>query len=160
MTPATAPGISVARQTVNFVRHFFEMCIPMCVGGFVLYFLAFTWLPDLAGWGSLRERFPEASLFVIALVLSAPMTAWMIFRGMPWRPTLEMAVVPFVLALLIVPLASIGTLSSGWLLIRWGELCGLSCVGMFGVMLFRLDLYTGRSGHHAMHTMDASEPGP
>jgi hypothetical protein len=31
---------------------------------------------------------------------------------------------------------------------------------MFGVMLFRLDLYTGRSGHHAMHNMDAPEPGP
>jgi hypothetical protein len=79
MTTATVPGISVARQTLNFVRHFFEMCIPMCVGGFVLYLLAFTWLPDVVGWGSLRDRFPEASLILIALFLSAPMTAWMAF---------------------------------------------------------------------------------
>lgn len=156
MTTATAPGISVARQTVNFVRHFFEMCIPMCVGGFVLYFLAFTWLPDVAGWGDLRDRFPEASLFAIALFLAAPMTAWMVFRGMPWRPTLEMAVVPFVLALAIIALARVGALPMSWLQIRWGELCGLSCVGMFGVMLFRLDLYTGRSGHHAMHAVQTS----
>ncbi|HSI98832.1 MAG TPA: hypothetical protein VLA59_00430, partial [Patescibacteria group bacterium] len=75
MTTVTAPGIGVGRQTLNFVRHFFEMCIPMCVGGFLLYFLAFSWLPVLAGWGSLREQFPEASLLLVALFLSAPMTA-------------------------------------------------------------------------------------
>lgn len=151
MATVTATGIGVRRQTLNFVRHFFEMCIPMCAGGFVLYFLAFTWVPAVAGWGSLREQFPEVSLLLIALLLSTPMTAWMVFRGMPWRPTLEMAVVPFAIALLAITLAGVGTLSSSWLQIRWGELCGLSCVGMFGVMLFRLDLYTGRSGHHAMH---------
>ena len=58
MTTVTAPGIGVGRQTLNFVRHFFEMCIPMCVGGFLLYFLAFSWLPDLAGWGSPPRAVP------------------------------------------------------------------------------------------------------
>ena len=34
-----------------------------------------------------------------------------------------------------------------------GEFCGLSCVAMLGVMILRLDLYTGRTGHHMAHAV-------
>jgi hypothetical protein len=73
----------------------------------------------------------------------------MLVRGMPARPTLEMAAVPLVLAVFVVALVNLDVVPLAWLQMRWGELCGLSCIGMFGVMLFRLDLYTGRSPHHA-----------
>ena len=58
-----------------------------------------------------------------------PMAAWMRFRDMKWRPILEM---------------------SGAAI---GRFCGFACVAMVVPMLFRLDLYTGRTSHfgHAHH---------
>jgi hypothetical protein len=60
-------------------------------------------------------------LLVIAFNYALPMAAWMRFRGMAWRPTLEV---------------------SGLL-----GFCGPAWVVMVIVMLFRLDLCTGRTGH-------------
>jgi len=65
---------------------------------------------------------PRLALLVIAFNYALPMAAWMRFRGMAWRPTLEMS----------------GVLG----------FCGPACVVMVIVILFRLDLYTGRMGHH------------
>ena len=156
MATAVRTQLGFGRQSRNFVRHFFEMCISMCVGGFLLYYLVFTAIPEAGGWGDLRARFPEAALLLIALLLAAPMSAWMLVRGMPWRPTVEMAVVPLVLAIIVIVLSRSGVLPTSWLQMRWGELCGLSCIGMFAVMLLRLGLYTGRSGQHARHSVVAS----
>jgi hypothetical protein len=40
--------------------------------------------------------------------------------------------------------------------ITFGSFCAIACVGMFVVMLPRLDLYTGRSGHHMAHKAHAA----
>jgi hypothetical protein len=120
----------------------------MCVGGYGLYLLIFTGLPVLIGGPNLREQVPELSLIVIAILLTLPMAAWMLFRGMEWRPTLEMSAVAFALAIALIGLAWLGVPSESTLQVKFGSFCGLACVGMFGVMLFRLDLYTGRTGHH------------
>ena len=44
----------------------------------------------LLGYGDLREA-PELALLVLAFNSVLPMAAWMRFRGMAWRPTLEMS---------------------------------------------------------------------
>jgi hypothetical protein len=39
---------------------------------------------------------------------------------------------------------------------RPAKACGPACVAMFGAMLFRLDLYTGRAGHHVARAAHAT----
>ena len=153
MAAVASARLGVARQSWNFARHFLEMCISMCAPGALLYLLVFTGIPAIFATGDLRAQAPELSLVIIAILVTAPMTAWMVFRGMTWRPTLEMSAVPMVLAIAIVGLTWTGVLAGTIVQIRFGQFCGLACIGMLGVMLFRLDLYTGRTGHHQTHAM-------
>jgi hypothetical protein len=76
--------------------------------------------------------------------MTAPMTAWMLFRGMPRRPTAEMSAV--------MPALAIVLLALGWLaIVPKGELAlsehGLMMPAMLVPMFFRLDLYSGRARH-------------
>jgi hypothetical protein len=150
---------SLGRQGWNFARHFLEMCIAMCVGGAALALVAFTVAPALIGNPNLRESYPELSLLLIAVILTLPMAAWMRIRGMAWRPILEMSAVPFGLAILLIGFVLVGLAPVSTLQIEFGRFCGVACAGMFVVMLFRLDMYTGRAGHgmgHAGHAAQAS----
>lgn len=151
MATSATTQLGIRRQSWNFVRHFLEMCVSMCIGGAALNYLVFSGIPALTGGPNPREQLPELSLIIIALLLTAPMTAWMLLRGMPWRPTLEMAAVAFGLAFGFIGLVWTGFVAESALQITFGRFCGLTCIGMFLVMLFRLDLYTGRSGQHARH---------
>ena len=151
METTSLPAIGIGRQTWNFARHFLEMCVSMCIGGAILSLVVFAGIPAATGGGNLRELYPEFSLFAIAVLLTVPMAAWMTFRGMAWRPTLEMSVVPIGFAVLLIGIAWTGWTPTSTLQIEFGAFCGIACVGMFVVMLSRLDLYTGRSGHHMSH---------
>jgi hypothetical protein len=80
---------------------------------------------------------------VVTVNMTAPMVAWMRFRGMARRPTAEMAAAMVILAVLI--------LLAGWTgLVAMETLPwlahGLMMPAMLVPMLLRLDLYTG----HAM----------
>jgi hypothetical protein len=159
MNAVATTGPTLARQTWNFARHFLEMCVAMCVGGAILALLVFAAIPTVFGSPNLREQFPELSLLAIAVILTVPMAAWMQFRGMAWRPIVEMSLVPIGLATVWIGAVWTGLVSSSTLQVEFGRFCGISCVGMFVVMLFRLDLYTGRTGHHmtpAAHPAHAS----
>jgi hypothetical protein len=149
--------LTVRRQTWNFARHFLEMCVAMCAGGAILALLIFGAGPTLFGGPNLREQFPELSLLTIAVILTLPMAAWMRFRGMEWRPIVEVSVVPIGLAIVWIGAAGSGLVPSNTLQVEFGQFCGISCVGMFVVMLFRLDLYTGRTGHHMAHAIHAAQ---
>ena len=131
----------------------------MCVGGAALALVAFAVVPTLIGDPNLRESYPELSLLLIAVILTLPMAAWMRFRGMAWRPILEMSTVPFGLAILLIGSVSVGFAPVSALQIEFGSFCGVTCAGMFVVMLFRLGMYTGRTGDsmsHAGHAAQAS----
>jgi hypothetical protein len=149
--------LSLGRQTWNFARHFLEMCVSMCAGGAILSVIVFG-IPALAGAPDLRERFPELGLILIAMLLTLPMAAWMRFRGMEWRPVVEMSAVPIALAILLIGGVWAGFAPDSTLQTTFGTFCGISCVGMFVVMLFRLDLYTGRTGHHMADATSAAHP--
>jgi hypothetical protein len=141
------PPSSLA-QVGHFVWHFVQMCLAMCVGGSILNVLVF-WAAAQIGYPDLRQQFPELSLLVIAFNYSLPMAAWMRFRGMEWRPNLEMSGATIGLAILLIGLAWLGIVPKSSLLQWQIGFCGLACPIMVVVMLFRLDLYAGRTGHHA-----------
>jgi hypothetical protein len=134
-------------QVWHFLLHFVQMCVVMCVGGSILTVLVF-WAAALIGYPDLRQQFPELSLLVIAFNYSLPMAAWMRFRGMEWRPTLEMSGATIGLGILLIGIAWLGIVPKSSLLQWQLGFCGLACPVMLVVMLFRLDLYTGRKGHH------------
>ena len=139
------------QQFLMFARHYAEMCVSMCAAGVPLTLVVLAGASTFAGY-DVRERFPELGLLLVALTLTLPMTAWMLFRHMALRPTLEMAAAAFAIALALIAGVWANVAGPASLAIKVGEFCGLSCVAMLVVMLTRLDLYTGRAGHHAGHT--------
>lgn len=137
-------GVSRFRQAGHFVRHFFEMCIPMCVG-FALGDLIYFWAAGLFGYSEPFKQLPELSVLVVTFAMTAPMTAWMLFRGMSRRAVAEMSAVMPVLGVALLALGWAGTVERSSLALLEH---GLMMPAMLVPMLFRLDLYTGR-GHHA-----------
>jgi hypothetical protein len=141
------PTISRRKQTAHFVWHFFEMCAPMCIG-FAVGDLVYFWAAEQQGYSEPFRQLPELSVLVVTLTMTAPMTAWMLFRGMPRRATTEMSAVMPVLAIVLLAL--------GWLaIVPTADLAllehGLMMPAMLVPMFFRLDLYTGRAGHTGHH---------
>lgn len=141
-----APTLSRRRQVGHFVVHYFEMCLPMCIG-FALGDLVFFWAAGRFGYSHPFTQLPELSVLVVTFTMTAPMAAWMLFRGMPRRPRAEMSAAMPILALVLLVL--------GWLaLLPKGDLAllehGLMMPVMLIPMLLRMDVYTGRAGH-TMH---------
>ncbi|HEX6292891.1 MAG TPA: hypothetical protein VFZ66_27155 [Herpetosiphonaceae bacterium] len=143
-----AHPVSGVAQVGHFFRHFLEMCVTMCAGGILLNLLV-LWTAAQIGYPHLRHQFPEVALLIVAFNYALPMVAWMRFRGMAWRPNLEMAGATFGAWVLLVGGAWLGMLPRSGLGDWWLHFCTLACPLMFVIMLFRLDLYTGRAGHHA-----------
>jgi hypothetical protein len=135
------------RQTAHFVLHFAEMCVPMCIG-FAVGDLVYFWAAEQQGYSEPFRQLPELSVLVVTVTMTAPMTAWMLFRGMPRRATAEMSAAMPVLAIVLLAL--------GWLaVVPMGGLAlvehGLMMPAMLIPMFFRLDVYTGRAGHILYH---------
>jgi hypothetical protein len=145
VTPASTTRRS--RRTAHFLRHYFEMCAPMCIG-FAVGDLIYFWAAEQQGYSEPFRQLPELSVLAVTLTMTAPMAAWMLFRGMPRRATAEMSAV--------MPLLAIVLLALGWLaIVPESDLVllehGLMLPAMLVPMVFRLDLYTGRSGGHDPH---------
>ncbi|HEY7794761.1 MAG TPA: hypothetical protein VIA10_12210 [Gaiellaceae bacterium] len=131
------------RQGGWFVVHFFEMCLPMCVG-FAIGDLVYLWLAGRAGYAAPFAELPELSVLVVTAAMTAPMAAWMLFRGMPRRQTAEMSAALPVVAVVLLVLGWAGLLARQDLALLEH---GLMMPVMLVPMLLRLDCYTGRHAH-------------
>ena len=157
MVAVATPTIGLDTQIWNFGRHFAEMCIiGMCVGGSILY-AAFFWAAGALGYPNLRDEAPQLAVLATAVIYALPMAAWMLFRGMDRRSTLEMSLATIAVGGILIGAAALGIMTdaelSGWAGARF---CGPACVAMIAVMLIQRDMYTGRSGHHmALHPQAA-----
>jgi hypothetical protein len=138
---------SVLQPVGRFAMHFFEMCMVMCLGAISLSLLVFG-AAALLGYTDLPQRAPELTVLIIAINLSLPMAAWMRFRGMAWRPTLEMSGSTMVAGLLLIAAYWLGIIAQSSLM---GLQTGLlACPLMLAVMLVRFPLYsTSHKRHHA-----------
>jgi hypothetical protein len=143
--------LSFGRQVWHFARHYLEMCAAMCIGGVILNTLVFVVGPSLLGYPDLRQQYPGAALVVSAFLFTLPMAAWMRVRGMAWRPTLEMSGATVGAAIVVVALSGVGVVSQSSLHAWLEASCAPWCVVMFVAMLFRLPLYTGRTGDQMGH---------
>ena len=153
-TDALVPPLSRRSQVGHFFLHYFEMCAPMCIGfaiGDLLYFS----IAGLFGYSDPFGDLPVLSVVVVTFTMTAPMTAWMLFRGMPRRATIEMSATMPVLAVVL--------LVFGWLcFVPMGDLAllehGLMMPAMLVPMFFRLDLYTSRQSVHQSPARGVEDP--
>ena len=142
---ATRPARS-GRSSWRFARHFLEMCAAMCIGGFILNGLVRgrTGAVGVSGPAPGGSRAGAAGAGRQLCAADGRLDA---LRGMAWRPTLECR--EQWLGWRSSWSAWTGStlseqpLSRGWVL----GFCGPACVVMIIMMLFRLDLYTGRTDH-------------
>jgi hypothetical protein len=137
--------VTTAHQIWNFVRHYLEMCIAMCVGigvGDAIYFA----IAGAAGYSDPFGQLPVLSLAVVTFSMTAPMVAWMRFRGMDWRLINEMTAAMIILAGLVLAAGLVGLVPMGQLALFEHA---LMMPFMLVPMLLRADQYTGRSGHMA-----------
>jgi hypothetical protein len=141
------PGIG--RQAWNFAQHFLEMCVSMCVVGTPVVLLLFVAGPGAIGYPDPRLQFPELSLLTIAVIYALPMVAWVRYRGMEWRPIVDMGGATIAVGVVLVALAWAGVLSDAGLRdYASPKFCGPACAVMFLAMLPRIGMYAGRTGHH------------
>jgi hypothetical protein len=142
-----APGRSLAaagRPIGRFALHVAEMCLVMCGGGIILSVAFFEGAVAL-GYDDLPTTAPALSVLVIAINLSVPMAVWMRYRGMGWRPTLEMTIPTKATGLLLIAAYWLDLLAADRLI----EIeTGLACPVMLAVMLLRFPLY---SAPHPAH---------
>jgi hypothetical protein len=144
METALAPSVSLRGQVGRFVLHYFEMCIPMCIG-FAVGDLAYFSAADLFGYSEPFRELPMLSVLVVTFTMTAPMTAWMLYRAMPRRAIWEMTATMPILALVLLMVAWLGVVPMGDLALLEH---GLMMPVMLAPMLIHLDLYTGHL-HHA-----------
>jgi hypothetical protein len=143
MDTAVTPSASRRRRIGHFVLHYFEMCVPMCIG-FAVGDLVYFWAAGLFGYSEPFSDLPVLSVLVVTFSMTAPMAAWMLYRGMPRRATAEMSAT--------MPALAVVLLVFGWLgLVPMEDLAllehGLMMPVMLIPMLFRLDLYAGHMTH-------------
>jgi hypothetical protein len=128
-------------KAFHFIRHYVEMVVAMFAGMFVLGGAAVLLLG--LDTTALYDDTPELALTGMALTMTIPMVAWMRHRGHAWRSSWEMTASMFVPTFLAIALVSAGVLEDGH------AAMGIQHVIMFpamlGVMLLRLDEYTGHA---------------
>jgi len=98
------------------------------------------------------QTYPDLSVLIVTASMTAPMTAWMLYRGMPRRAIAEMSAVMPIVAIVLVGLSWLGVLPKDELALLEH---GLMMPAMLIPMLLRLDLYTGRVGN-TMHVRHAA----
>ena len=125
----------------NFARHYVEMVVVM-VGGMVVLGAPAGWLMGAFGtsWSQLS---PAMMVLVMAVTMTAPMVAWMRFRGHAWRPTAEMAASMLLPAFAAMALAWTVVTAVGTLMVV--EHAAM-LAAMLVAMLVRRDEYMG--AHH------------
>jgi hypothetical protein len=126
----------------HFLLHYFEMCLPMCVG-FAVGDLAYFGIADAFGYREPFRQLPELSVVVVTFTMTAPMVAWMLRRGMHRRAIVEMSAAMPILALVLLVGGSLGLVARTELALLEH---GLMMPVMLVPMLIRLDVYTGRLG--------------
>jgi hypothetical protein len=136
------PIAGSVKPAARFGLHVMQMCVAMCIS---LGVLAALFLGAAAVFGFSTEAWedaPAVSVLVVSIVLAASMVVWMRLMRMDWRPTLEMAGTAIGAGAVVLAGYWSGVLPLEGLLTR---VCGVACLAMIGVMLFRIRLY---SGHH------------
>lgn len=121
----------VERDPSPFRRHVFQMLGVMMVG-MVASAAIFLTIVGMQ-WDEATRRHPVASLLVIAFGMTVPMTAWMLYRGMGRRNSIEMAAAMAIPVIPFLCLVWFDVTSSA----QCAPYCLVSIVAMLALMRYR-----------------------
>lgn len=120
-----------------FWRHVMQMLAVMMAGMFVGAAVLVT-LVDAKTWDEVTTQYGTQALVVMAVGMTVPMTAWMLYRGMGRKNAYEMAAV---MVLPVVPL-----LCLYWFDVtesaQCGAYCAVSVAAMLALMFYRRGQYS------------------
>jgi hypothetical protein len=115
-----------------FWRHFLQMLAVMMagmlVGGAILLSVV-----GLKTWDEVTTQYGTQALIVMAVSMTVPMAAWMLYRGMGWKNTYEMAAVMAIPVIPFLCLVWFGVTPSA----QCGPYCAVTVVAMLALMFFR-----------------------
>jgi len=128
----------------HFIRHYLEMLVAMFLG------MAVLGTPALGAAGvssvELRSDAPAVLLLGMGITMTAPMVAWMRYRGHGWAASNEMA------ASMLIPTAAVIALLGVGLVADVGTLLAIEHVvmlpSMLVAMLLRRDEYSHGTHRH------------
>jgi hypothetical protein len=137
---------SLTSPLPRFARHYLEMVIAMVLGMAVLGLPA-GWALSAVGtsWSGLNDDAPALMLLGMAVTMTAPMVAWMRYRGHGWQANAEMSGAMFVPTFAVIALLGAGLVTDIGTLLIVEHVAMLSA--MLAAMLLRPAEYT--CGAHA-----------
>jgi hypothetical protein len=121
------------------------MAVGMLVAGAV-----FLSVVGLKTWDEVTSQYPTQALLAMAAGMSIAMVAWMLFRGMGWKNSYEMAAAMIVPVVPFLFLVWFGITESA----QCAAYCAVTLVAMYGLMRYRRAEY-GMHDHHGAHVMGA-----
>jgi hypothetical protein len=120
-----------------FWRHFVQMLAVM-MGGMIVSAAVLLTVVGLKTWEEVTTQYGTQALIVMAVGMTVPMAAWMLYRGMGWKNTYEMAAV---MAIPVIPF-----LCLVWFDVTRSAQCGAYCavtiVAMLALMFYRRREYS------------------
>jgi len=125
------------RHVSPFWRHFLEMLAVMAVG-MIATGAIFLAIVGLNTWEEVTTQYATQSLLAMAAGMTVPMVAWMMYRGMGWRISYEMASVMLVPVIPFLCFVWFGVTESA----MCGAYCALTVVAMLVLMRFRRSVYS------------------
>jgi hypothetical protein len=139
------------RPASHFARHYAEMLVAMFVGMAALGMPASMALSE-AGVSSseLSNDAPALLLLGMAVTMTAPMVAWMRYRGHGWPASNEMAASMFIPTFGVIALLAAGVVTDAGALLMIEHVVMLP--SMLAAMLLRRDEYS-----HAAHGNASAE---
>lgn len=140
--PASVRPGGRTRHLSPFWRHFVQMLAVMGAGMITTGFIIVR-VGGSPSWDAATIAYPTQCLLGMAAGMTIPMAAWMLYRGMGWRNSVEMA------AVMILPV--IPFLCLVWFDItksaQCGGYCAISAVAMLVLMRHRKEEYSTHSMH-------------
>lgn len=125
------------RRLSPFWWHFLQMLIVMMLGMMAAAAI-FVTIVGLKTWDEVTTQYATPALLVMAAGMTVPMVVWMVYRGMGWRNSFEMAgamVLPVIPFLCLV-----------WFDVTRSAACGGYCaatvLAMLGLMGYRRSVYS------------------
>jgi hypothetical protein len=125
------------RRITPFWRHYLQMAGAMAVGMFASGAILVI-VSGAKTWDEVTIQYPNQALLVMAAGMSIPMVAWMLFRGMGWKNSYEMAAAMIVPVIPFLCLVWFGITKSA----QCGGYCAVTFVAMYALMRYRRGEYS------------------
>jgi hypothetical protein len=120
-----------------FWRHFLQMLALMTVGMIVSAAVLLTFV-GLKTWDEVTTQYGTQALVVMAAGMTAPMVAWMLYRGMGRKNSYEMAAVMVIPVIPFLCLVWFDVTKSA----QCGPYCAVTVLAMLALMFYRRAEYS------------------